>query len=399
LAVNSGSSSIKLAVFPPDHEGRPEARGRVDDIGSGSSSIRFENGEGVALLEKRVALAGHEDALAELAAWLGSNYGPRAFGGVGYRVVHGGERFDEPQLVSPGLLDEIERLAPFASQHLPAQLADMRLLGRLYPEATHVACFDTSFHRTMPRIAQRYPLPDWAEREGIVRYGFHGLSYEYIVSVLASERPGMPRRAVVAHLGNGASMVALAGGRSVETTMGFTPTGGLMMSTRSGDLDPGVLLYLLEEKGLRVAEVAALVKQRSGLLGVSGLSSDMQVLLETESADERAAEAVELFCYLAKKFLGGLVSVLGGLDTLVFTGGIGENAAPVRARICTGLGFLGVVFDEAANERDETLISPADSRVQVRVIKTNEELTIARHTGRMIMRLRGDSDEQRLRTA
>ncbi len=400
LAMNSGSSSIKFAVFLSAETERVEVSGLIDEIGSEDSRVLFEDGEGRGLLETRRRFGGHEDALEELASWLLSRYAPRDLDGVGYRVVHGGERFHEPQPVTAPVLAQVERLIPFAPYHLPAQLADMRLLMSAFSSACHVACFDTAFHRDMPAVAQLYALPTWTRREGIIRYGFHGLSYEYILSALEAGRLiSEGERVVIAHLGNGASMAAVRDGRSVETTMGFTPTGGLVMSTRSGDLDPGVLLYLLEQKGMPAEQVARLVTRESGLLGMSEGSSDMETLLRREARDERAAEAVALFCHQARKYLGGLIAVLGGLDTLVFTGGIGENAAPIRSRICSGLQFLGLALDEALNASGAPVVSTNESRVRVRVIKTDEEVMIARYTKGVLQRLRGDGDEQRSQTA
>ena len=283
--------------------------------------------------------------------------------------------------MTPQLLLALRKLIPFAPLHLPSEIRGIDAVTHNYPELGQVVCFDTAFHRHMPEIAQRLPLPRSLWHEGVHRYGFHGLSYEYIVSALGD---GVRGRVVVAHLGNGASLAALQDGRSQDTTMGFTPIGGLMMGTRSGDLDPGILVYLMDEKGYNARQFDKLLNHRSGLIGVSGISSDMKTLLEKSSMELHAAQAVEMFCYQARKAVGGLSAVLGGLDGLVFTGGIGERAAPVRRLICEGLEFLGIRLDPERNEAHGPIISSKDSPCTVRVIPTNEGLMIARHTRRLL---------------
>jgi len=306
-------------------------------------------------------------------------------GAIGHRVVHGGRAFDAPRLVSDGVLAELRRLTPLAPDHLPQALAAVEIAGKAFPGQPQALCFDTAFHRNMPRVARLYPLPYRLADGGMVRYGFHGLSYESIVGQLrALGDPRAGGRLVIAHLGNGASMAAVRDGQGVDTTMGFTPAGGLMMGTRAGDLDPGVLLYLCTDGGLDPAAVGTLVNRESGLLGVSGISADMRDLLERERDDTRAAEAVALFCYQAKKFLGAMVAVLGGLDTLVFTGGIGEHAAPVRERIGAGLEGFGIRIDPTRNGRHAPIISPDGSAVTVRVMQTDEDLMIARQTATLV---------------
>jgi len=305
---------------------------------------------------------------------------------IGHRIVHGGERFVEPLRVTDEVLEGLEALVPLAPDHLPAELSVLRAAAGAYGDVPQVACFDTAFHRGMPKVARRLPLPALPDGRRLVRYGFHGLSYEYLrgrVAELAGTA-ALPRRLVLAHLGSGASLAALLEGRPVDTTMGFTPAGGLMMATRPGDLDPGVLLYLLREGGLSVEGLDELVNRRSGLLGVSGTSPDMRRLLELEGQDEAAAAAVELFCYLAAKQLGAMVAALGGLDALVFSGGIGENAPAIRARITVRAEHLGVRLDGERNERGEPLISAPDSTVVVRVVPTDEERVIARHTAALL---------------
>jgi len=287
----------------------------------------------------------------------------------------------------PGLevVADLRALVPIDPNHLPQAIAAIEAVVRAYPAVPQVVCFDTAFHSRMPRVARLYALPRDLAEGGVVRYGFHGLSYEYVVGELRRlDRGAYDGRVVVAHLGNGASMAAVRGGVGVDTTMGFTSTGGLVMGTRSGDLDPGVPLFLLEERGMSPTEVSDLVNKQAGLLGVSGTSADMRDLLEREAYDGRAAEAVALFCYQAKKFLGALAAALGGLDALVFTGGIGEHAAPVRERVCEGLGFIGIRLDPDRNAAHAPVISSDDAAVTVRVVPTDEDLMVARHTRRLI---------------
>jgi acetate kinase len=302
--------------------------------------------------------------------------------------VHGGARHTQPERITPGLLAALRALIPLASEHLPAELEAIAAISLAYPDAPQVACFDTAFHRSRPLVGQIYALPARFAEEGVLRYGFHGLSCEYILHELARAAGSevAAGRVIVAHLGNGSSLAAALQGRSIDATMGFTPLGGLVMSTRPGDLDPGVLLYLIEEKRLSPAELRTLMSEQAGLLGVSGTSSDMRDLLARERHDPRAALAIELYCYTAKKYLGALVAVLGGIETLVFTAGIGEHAAPVRERICAGLEFLGIQLDPARNATNAPIISVDGAAVTVRVMPTNEELMIARHTAAVLHR-------------
>jgi acetate kinase len=293
--------------------------------------------------------------------------------------VHGGEQFAAPVLIDGAILDQLEKLAPLAPLHQPHNIAPIRVISRIAPDIQQVACFDTAFHRTQPPVAQLYALPRDLSATGVKRYGFHGLSYEYIASVLPGIVGDAPTsRVVAAHLGNGCSMCAMRDGKSVATTMGFTALEGLPMGTRSGAIDPGVVLYLLTERGMSVADVSDLLYHRSGLLGVSGVSNDMRKLLASSARE--AAEAIELFVYRINRELGSLVAALGGIDALVFTAGIGEHAAPVRARVCESAGWLGIRLDAAANGAGGPRISSADSRVSAWVVPTNEELMIARHT-------------------
>jgi acetate kinase len=294
---------------------------------------------------------------------------------AGHRVVHGGPRFTQPQRIDAKLIEELKALVPFAPLHLPSQIALIEAIAAHYPDLPQVACFDTAFHSRMPEVARRFALPRELWEQGIKRYGFHGLSYEFIVDKLGKE---IGPRAIIAHLGNGASMAAVKDGAPVDTSMGLTPTGGFMMGTRSGDLDPGLLLHLIN-KGYTANQLESLLNHQAGLLGVSGQTSEMKALLEKRGTDPGAAMAVEMFCYQARKFVGAFAAALGGLDTLVFTGGIGERSAEVRAGICSSLEFLGIAIDAAANRANAEVIS-AGSRCVVRVVATDEDLMIARHT-------------------
>jgi acetate kinase len=322
------------------------------------------------------------DYTAALAAALASfdEQGLPPPGASGHRVVHGGPRHAQPALVDDDVLADLRDLVPFAPLHMPAAIAGIEAIRARW-DIPQVACFDTAFHHHMPELAQRLPLPDTLRDAGVRRYGFHGLSYEYIVGAIGAAELG---RAVIAHLGNGASMVAVHHGQSVDTTMGFTPAGGLIMSTRSGDVDPGVPVYLLREQGYDADRLEELVDHDAGLVALSGGTSDMQALLERREQDQRAALAVDAFCYQARKHVGALAAVLGGLDTLVFTGGIGEKAAAIRGGICDGLEHLGVVLDDAANAEHASMISAPGAACDVRVEPTDEDLVIARHTGALV---------------
>ncbi|MBX9579107.1 MAG: acetate/propionate family kinase, partial [Gemmataceae bacterium] len=331
----------------------------------------------------RVGAIDHAGALELVLKWVRNLTGDRPLAAVGHRVVHGGVRYAGPVRIDDGVLAELDRLVPLAPLHQPHNLAAVRAVAGRMPDLPQVACFDTAFHRTQPEVAQRFGLPRRFTDEGVRRYGFHGLSYEYVASVLPGVDPrAAAGRTVVAHLGNGASLCAMLGCRSVATTMGFTPADGLVMSTRSGSLDPGVLLYLMARHGMDAAALQHLIYHESGLLGVSGLSGDMRTLLE--SPDPRAAEAAELFVYRVGREIGSLAAALGGLDALVFTGGIGENAPAIRARVCRAAGWLGVGLDEAANEAGGPRISREGSGVAARVLPTDEERTIVAHTRRVL---------------
>ena len=385
LVINAGSSSVKFALFD-SHANVPLARGQIAGLPSSARYTAHDaNGR---VLGEHAWQAGepltHAGAVRFLLDWIRN--GPR--GGIGllaagHRVVHGGMEFAAPLLIDADVVERLRRLELLAPLHQPHNLAAIDAVRRLQPDLPQVACFDTAFHATQPEIARRLPLPRRFADAGLRRYGFHGLSYEYIADAL----PGVDERAaagrtVVAHLGNGSSMCALRGGRSVATTMGFTALDGLMMGTRSGALDPGVLLHLMDRHGLGPRDLETLLYRESGLLGVSGVSGEMHVLLE--SRDPHAAEAVELYVHRATCELGSLAAVLGGLDALVFTGGIGERGTEIRARLCRNAAWLGVVLDEQANAAGGPRISKRDSRTSAWVLHTNEELMIARHTRRLL---------------
>ena len=376
LTVNSGSSSIKFSIYSLPAE-QLEVSGSLSRIGRNNSSFQVKDGRGETIHNEQPAITDHAAALKTLLDWLGRSDKPNA---IGHRIVHGGPKYTAPEIVTPELIATLKQLAPLAPNHLPREITAIEAIGKTYPETTQVACFDTAFHRGMPEVAKVYGLPESVRSDGIVqRYGFHGLSYEYIAGELHRIGSGKGR-VIVCHLGNGASMAALRDGKSIETTMGFTPTGGIVMSTRCGDIDPEVVLYLVEEKHLDAAAVRDALTASGGMLGLSGSSGDMQDLHQRENTDPKAALAVEVFCYSARKALGSLAAVLGGLDTLVFTGGIGENDANVRGRICERLDFLGIRLDSRQNAGSDAIISEESAQVQVRVMKTNEELMIARHT-------------------
>lgn len=381
LSFNSGSSSHKFALYR-FAGGREEliAEGAAEGIGVERGRLWIRDGSARTLADGARGFARFEDAFDALfdeIARLGLPH-PDA---SGHRIVHGGPDHFAPERVTPALIEELRGLVPFAPLHLPVEIRGLEAMAARWPRRPQAVCFDTGFHRRMPEIARRLALPRALWDEGIRRYGFHGLSYEYIMEALGAAPPA---RIVIAHLGNGASMAAVRDGNPIDTTMGFTPSGGFMMSTRSGDLDPGALLYLLAHKGYDAARLERTINRESGLLGVSGLSSDVKELLEARASDPRAALALDMFCYQVRKQVGAFAAAMGGLDLLVFTAGIGERAAPVRAEICRGLRHLGVMLDAGRNDANADTIGAATSRCAVRVIPTNEDLMIARHTRRTL---------------
>jgi acetate kinase len=386
LTINVGSSSLKAVLFRAGPPEAVEVRAVAERIGLSDSALRMSDPRGVELRALADHLPNHASAFAVLFDWLHAQHLDEGLLAIGQRIVHGGQHYSAPTPISDTVLDDLRSLVSLDPEHLPQALDVVDSVRRAYPNLPQVACFDTAFHRAMPRVAQMYALPRELWDAGVVRYGFHGLSYEYILQELRKlDSAAADGRLIVAHLGNGASMAAVRHGVGVDTTMGFTPTGGLAMSSRSGDLDPGVLLYLLDSRGLDAAGLSTLVNKQAGLLGVSGISADMRDLLSQEADDTRAADAVALFCYQARKFVGALAAVLDGLDTLVFTAGIGERSAAIRGRICDGLRYLGVELDATRNAADAPIISADTSRVVVRVIPTNEDLIIARQTLQIIL--------------
>lgn len=383
LALNAGSSSLKFALF----DGGESARvtdGVFDRIGL--EGMRFTLRDRSRSHSEPMAIAATDpigclDFLLERFA----HGGYTAFGGVGHRVVHGGTRYGPPQRVTAAMVNELRQIVPFAPEHLPPEIALITAMGERFPTLPQVACFDTAFHRTLPRVARLLPIPRRYEAAGVRRYGFHGLSYEFLMAELGRLDPNASQgRVILAHLGNGASLAAVRDGASLDTSMAFTPAAGLMMGRRSGDLDPGLAAFFAQHEDMTTEQFHHLVNHQSGLLGVSEISSDMRELLAREATDARAHDAVEMFCYQTKKWLGSFTAALGGLDTLVFSGGIGENSPSIRSRICAGLEFLGIDIDAAANRENAALISNASGRVRVRVIHTEEERTIARAVYRVL---------------
>ena len=384
LVLNAGSSSLKFSVFQrPEGEGwRLEARGQIEGIGT-SPRLSVKNADGESLADQSAAARDGREAVAALAAWLKSKYGGSRVLGVGHRVVHGGARFKGPTIMSPQVLEQLRELIPLAPLHQPYNLAAIEAATDRLPDVPQVACFDTSFHRGQPAVAELIPLPKDLRQAGLQRYGFHGLSYEYIASVLPEVAPKIAHgRVIVAHLGSGASLCAMKDGKSVDSTLGFTALDGLCMGTRPGSIDPGVVLHLFQGLNLSAKEVETLLYKKSGLLGISGISNDMRDLLGRSEPD--AQLAVEYFVYRAAKEIGALTAVLGGIDGLVFTAGIGENSPEIRQRICNACAWLGVELNESANLNRGPEISTYGSKVSVWVIPTNEELMIARHTGSLL---------------
>jgi acetate kinase len=386
LTINGGSSSIKFALFEAGDPLRRILDGEIARIGSPQAALRVKGTAAADNFSRPVTAPDHTVAVGALMDWIQERGGRDALTAVGHRVVHGGPRYSEPQRITAEMVEELHRLSPFDPEHLPEEILLTAAFHRRFPDLPQVACFDTAFHHDLPRVARLLPIPRRYEAAGVRRYGFHGLSYAFLMGELARlagpEAAGGP--VILAHLGNGASLAAVRDGKPVDTSMGFTPTGGVPMSTRSGDLDPGVIWYLARTEKMNDKQFNEMVNFQSGLLGISETSSDMRDLLDCETQDVRAAEAVALFCYQVKKWIGAFAAALGGLETLVFAGGIGENAPTVRARICDGLGLLGIEIDEKRNAAGEGLISAAAARVAVRVIHTDEELMIAKTVCRVL---------------
>lgn len=384
LTINGGSSSIRFAVYEAGGTMRRRLAGKIDRIGLKGTKLTVDEPKGQLALPRFPVRTDDPTAVGILLDWLEAQPVFASVKAVGHRVVHG-MRHSAPERVTRRLLAELHRITPFDPEHLPREIALIEALARRHPKLRQVACFDTAFHCTLPRVAKRLPIPRRYAAKGVERYGFHGLSYAYLMEELRRLDPMAAKgRVILAHLGNGASLAAVRDGKSIDTSMGFTSTAGLVMSTRTGDLDPGVGYYLARTERMTAPQFQHMVNRESGLLGVSGTSSDLRDLCAIEATDVRAAEAIELFCYQAKKWIGSFAAALGGVDTLVFAAGIGENAPDIRARICDGLGFLGITIDGKRNAKNAPVISRAAGRVKVRVIRTDEEIMIARSVSRLL---------------
>jgi len=386
LTINGGSSSIKFALFEGGDPLRRILEGGIDRIGLPEAALRVKGLSPADAFSRSLAAPDHTAAVELLMDWLKERLGRTALTAVGHRVVHGGPKYSDPQLISREMVEELRQLTPFDPEHMPEEILLTEAFHRRFPDLPQVACFDTAFHRDLPRVARLLPLPRRYEAQGVRRYGFHGLSFSFLMDELArvAGTQAAQGRVILAHLGNGASLAAVHHGKSVDTSMGFTPTAGVPMSTRSGDLDPGLVWYLARTENMTAKQFNELVNFQSGLLGVSETSSDVRDLLACEAHDVRAAEAIALFVYQVKKWIGAFAAALGGLDTLVFAGGIGENAPIVRTRICEGLEFLGIQIEEKPNLANAGVISQETGRTSVRVIRTDEESIIAKTVCRVL---------------
>jgi acetate kinase len=386
LTINGGSSSIKFALFEAGDSLERILEGGIERIGLPDATFRAKGLNQADNFSRSVTAPDHKAAVSALMDWIEERSGRDALTAVGHRVVHGGPKYSEPQRITVEMIGELHQLSPFDPEHLPEEILLTEAFHRRFPDLPQIACFDTAFHHDLPRVARLLPIPRRYEAQGVRRYGFHGLSYAFLMGELArlAGAEAAQGRVILAHLGNGASLAAVLDGQSVDTSMSFTPTAGVPMSTRSGDLDPGLLWYLARTENMSAKQFNEMVNFRSGLLGVSETSSDMRDLLGRETQDVRAAEAVALFCYQVKKWIGAFAAALGGLDTLVFAGGIGEKSSVVRARICDGLVFLGIELEGKRNTENEGVISVAGSRVAVRVIHTDEEWVIANTVCRVL---------------
>jgi len=385
LTLNGGSSSIRFAHYRLGATLQRQLSGKLDRIGLSSPRLSFSHADGVLQELDCSGATDFQTAIAALLAWFDTQKVFESITAIGHRIVHGMDH-TAPEPITQDLMAQLQQLAWLDPDHLPGEIALIEALGKRAPKLPQVACFDTAFHQHMPRVASMMAIPRRFAAKGVRRYGFHGLSYAYLLEELAGAvgKPAANARVILAHLGNGASMAAVKDGLSIDTSMGFTPASGLVMGTRSGDIDPGLVAYLEHSEQMTATQFDAMVNHESGLLGVSETSSDMGDLLASEATDARAAEAVALFCYQAKKQIGAYAAALGGLDTLVFAGGIGENAAIVRARICAGLDFLGIELDPAQNAANAAVISSNASQISVHVIRTDEELMIARSVCRVL---------------
>jgi acetate kinase len=396
LTINGGSSSIKLALFEADRSLRRILEGRIERIGLPEATFTLKGLDKAENFSREVTAPNHMAAAAVLMDWVQERFEHGWLTAVGHRVVHGGPKYSEPQRITREIMEELHDLEPFDPEHLPEEILLAEAFHRRFPDLLQVACFDTAFHRDMPRVARILPIPRRYDAKGIQRYGFHGLSYSFLMKELGclAGPKAVLGRVILAHLGNGASLAAVQDGGPIDTSMGLTPTAGIPMSTRSGDLDPGIIWYLARTEKMSAKQFNEMVNFQSGLLGVSETSSDMRDLLSREKEDSRAAEAIALFCYQVKKWIGAFAAALGGLDTLIFTGGIGENAPLIRWRICKGMEFIGLSLDPSLNDTNAAIISHKDSPVTVRVMKTDEELMIARHTYNLICEQRREGKKQ-----
>jgi acetate kinase len=386
LTINGGSSSIKFALFEAGAPLRRMLEGGIERIGLPEAALRVKGLSEEDNFSRSVTAPDHTAAAGALMDWIEERLGRVAPSAVGHRVVHGGPKHSDPQLITEEMVEELRQLRPFDPEHLPEEIQLTEAFHRRFPDLPQVACFDTAFHHDLPRVARLLAIPRRYEAQGVRRYGFHGLSYSFLMGELArlAGAKAARGRIILAHLGNGASLAAVRDSKPVDTSMGFTPTAGVPMSTRSGDLDPGLVWYLARSEKMSAKQFNEMVNFQSGLLGVSETSSDMRDLLEREAQDVRAAEAVALFCYQVKKWVGAFAAALVGLDTLVFAGGIGENAPAVRTRICDGLGFLGIELEEKRSAANEGVISAPACRATVRVIRTDEEQMIAKTVCRVL---------------
>ncbi|MEP6947243.1 MAG: acetate/propionate family kinase, partial [Acidobacteriota bacterium] len=384
LAINAGSSSIKFALFEACDSLRQLLAGAIDRIGMTDAAMRVESVDPAESFSRPVEVPSYKTAVDVLMTWMDERGDTLA--AVGHRVVQGGPNYCTPKKIRPKMIEELRRLGAFDAEHLPGEIHLIEAFQRQFPAVPQVACFDTTFHKDLPPVARLLPIPRRYEAQGVRRYGFHGLSYEFLMGELArvAGPEAAKSRVILAHLGNGASLAAVLGGTSTDTTMGFTPASGVPMGTRSGDLDPGLVWYLASTEKMSPKRFNKMVNFESGLLGISETSADMRDLLEAEAKDVRAAEAVAMFCYQVRKWIGAFAAALGGVDTLIFTGGIGENAPKIRARICEGLEFLEIKIDQKQNAANEAVISKAEGRVTVRVIRTDEELMIAETVCRLL---------------
>lgn len=385
LVINGGSSSIKFALYSMDEKLNKILSGQIKRIGFDNPEFTVNNKLNNEKKEIKIDAKNFMEAAEVLIEWLKEHKYFEAIKCIGHRIVHGMEH-TRPVIIDDNLLKELYKIVQYDPDHLPAEIKMIELFKKQFPNLLQVACFDTSFHTTLPKVAKTFALPKKYYDEGIKRYGFHGISYSYLMDELRKKNEGEAKgRIILAHLGNGASLAAVKGGKCLDTSMGLTPAGGIVMSTRSGDMDPGVAWYLMQE-GLNAEGFNDLINHQSGLLGLSGYSSDMQDLLKHEKDNKEAALAIEIFCYQIKKYIGAYTAALGGLDTLVFSGGIGENATVIRSRICKGFAYLGIEIDEERNNKNKRIISTINSKVTVYVIPTDEEIMIARETRKLYIK-------------